>query len=118
MDWSPDFFLRLGSHGYELGISVHESWWKNNAERLEPRGVVKSIDHQYHFGRVRLSLAVLPYEVFRPFYVGWSKELEQKIKEKSTSMGWQAEDLGSPETGYFGESYKNKYAEVWLRTLL
>ena len=33
-------------------------------------------------------------------------------------MGWKAEELGNSEIGYFGESYDNKYAEVWLRALL
>jgi hypothetical protein len=117
-DWSPDFFVNPGSHGYELGISVNDEWWKSNAERLEPRSIIQRINHEHDIGRVELSLAVLPYEVFHRFYVDWSKDLEQKIKQKVASTGWKAEELGNSEIGYFGESYDNKYAEVWLRALL
>ena len=81
-EWSPDFFIRLGSHGYELGITVHENWWKTNEERLKLIGIVRNVDHQYNFGRVQLSLAVLPYDAFHPFYVGSSKELTQKSERR------------------------------------
>ena len=81
---------------------MHDSWWKENETRLERTGMIISKDHQYNFGTVQLTLATLPYKVFNLYYSGWTKKLNEKVKEDVRVMGWEAEEVGSAEIGYFG----------------
>jgi hypothetical protein len=63
---SPDFYMRSGRDGYEIGITVLDEWWKVHEERLSKSGIIKEQHREWNFGTIRLTLAVLPYRVFRP----------------------------------------------------
>jgi hypothetical protein len=115
--WSPDFFFRSGSDGYHWGIAVKEEWWKGNQNHLLQAGIVKSHDTDYRYGTTRLTLEVLPHEVFWIFYRKWNKRLQEDANQKAKAKGWKVDEIGGDEMGYFGDSYKGKYGTVWLRFL-
>lgn len=109
--WSPEFFIGLSSEGYAFGIRVLEEWWKENKARVAP-GVVVDENHEYNFGRVRLALAVLPYQVKTEFYVPVGKGHQEALKNLITPKGWTIAALGGGEIPYYGEEYKHKYVSV------
>jgi hypothetical protein len=134
-DWSPEFFFRRGHDGYEVGIRVLDSWYKENKERLEKTGIIKSIDDcdEVDGGRTRIILAVLSRKVFFLFNAKgraasekamekWRKKICKEIKEESLLAGWEIKAPWSPwgqEKINFDNDvrYVNKYAQVWLRNL-
>jgi hypothetical protein len=115
--WSPDFFFRNGSGGYHIGIEVRENWWKEHEQRLQQSGIVKSVDTDYRFGTTRLTFEILPYEVFWPFYRKVNKSLSESVKRTAKDAGWEYDEMGGPEIGYFGDGYKGKYSTIWLKYL-
>jgi hypothetical protein len=124
-DWSPEFFF----HGGHIGIRVLNHWWSANKERLEKTGIVKNIDDsdESDGGRTRITLAVLPNEVFYPLDFKRQtekakQELIEEIKMELPLAGWKVEAPWNPwgkrEIGIDGEAdYVSKYAEVSLRLL-
>jgi len=98
-------------------------------ERLEKTGIVKNIDDsdESDGGRTRITLAILPNEVFYPLDFKRQtekakQELIEEIKRELPLAGWKVEAPWNPwekrEIGIDGEAdYVNKYAEVSLRLL-
>ena len=126
---SPEFFFRSRVDGYEIGIRVPGFWWDDNRERLEKTGVVKSFDtsDEADANRTRITLAVLPHNVFYPLdFKGITEKFRQKlrdeIKKQLPLAGWKVEAPWSPwgerEIGSYGEAnYICKYATVSLSHL-
>jgi|SRR5271166_2509026 len=111
--WSPELFVRLGMEGYDIGINVNEHWWKENKSTVAP-GVVLEERTEYNVGRVRLVMAVFPYQAFHEFYMT-SRDHQVGIKKIVSAKGWENDALGGAEIGYFGEEYKHKYVTIWLQ---
>jgi hypothetical protein len=118
--WHPDVFVGpgLGSEhsGYHIGIRVNERWWESQKSSVAP-GVVLHEDKEWNFGTVRLTLAVLPWEITHVYYREVGRNHQAGIKALIGKLGWTNEELGGPEIGYFGESYEHKYASVWAQHL-
>ena len=118
--WQPEVFIRPwtgnGHAGYHIGIRVQEQWWKSHKSSLAT-GVVLHEDREWNFGTVRLTLAVLPWEITHVYYREADREHQTRIKALVGKAGWKNEDLGGDEIGYFGESYDHKYASVWAQHL-
>ncbi len=118
--WSPDVFIKPGHGGghlgYHIGIRVNEKWWEANKPSVGA-GVVLYEDKEWNFGTVRLTLAVLPYEVTHTYYRQTERGHQARVKECVAKSGWTNSDLGGVEIGYFGESYEQKYATVWAQHL-
>jgi hypothetical protein len=118
--WSPDVFVKPGlgggHHGYHIGIRVNRKWWEANNPSV-PDGVILYEDEEWNFGTVRLTLAVLPYEVTHTYYRETARGHQATIKELVAKSGWSNTDLGGEEIGYFGESYEHKYATIWAQHL-
>ncbi len=114
-EWSPDFYLRPGRDGYEIGISVLDEWWKANEERLTKSGIIKEQNRDWRFGTIRLTLAVLPYRVSSPFHLEWSQKLMETLKAEVAAKGWKYDSIGNAEIGHFGNSYSTEYVEVWIK---
>lgn len=124
-DWSPEFFFRNG----EIGIRVLNDWWSANKERLEKTGIVKNVkgSDEADGGRTRITLAVLPSQVFYPLDFRRQTEkakmkLREEIKTELPLAGWKVEPPWNPwgerELDINGEAdYICKYAEVSLRLL-
>lgn len=110
-EWSPEFFMGLSSGGYAFGIRVTEEWWKENQGRVAP-GVVVDENHEYNFGRVRLALAVLPYQVKSEFYIPMGRGHQDALKKLIAPKGWTNEPRGGGEVPYYGEEYRHKYVTV------
>ncbi|MBB5316834.1 hypothetical protein [Tunturibacter empetritectus] len=113
--WSPRFFFRTGKGGYHLGIEVNDTWLKEKRKDLEQSGIVKEFDTDYRFGTTRLTLDVLPPDVFWKFYREHDKKQWEAAKQKAISSGWKPEEIGIEEIGYFGDRYEGKYGTVNLR---
>ena len=118
--WHPEVFIRpstgSGHSGYHIGIRVKEQWWKSHKSSAA-EGVVLHEDGEWNFGTVRLTLAVLPWEITHVYYRGFEREHQARIKALVGKLGWKNEDLGGDEIGYFGESYEHKYALIWAQHL-
>jgi len=118
--WSPDVFIQPGHGGghlgYHIGIRVNEKWWETNRPSVGA-GVVLYEDKEWNFGTVRLTLAVLPYEVTHTYYRETGLDHQATVKELAAKSGWVNTDLGGAEIGYFGEGYEHKYATVWAQHL-
>ncbi len=114
--WSPELYVRPGIGGYHVGVRVHEKWWETNKGAVA-EGIVLSADKEYQFGTVRLSLAILPYDITAVYYRDTSRDHQEAIKEKVAKQGWENEGLGMAEVGYFGEGYTHRYATVWAQHL-
>ncbi len=52
-----------------------------------------------------------------PYYHGWSEALQKEAATEAQAAGWEADQPGGYDIGYFGESYRNKYGTVWVRHL-
>jgi len=115
-EWAPEFFVKLSRDGYSFGIRVSEHWWKENKAKVAA-GVVLLEDHEYNFGRVRLTLAILPYAVASEFYIPWGLVQRERLKEILAKYRWTEESRGGGELPYFGETYKHEYVEVWTSDL-
>jgi hypothetical protein len=120
MGWAPEVFIkpssRGGLQGYHIGLRVNERWWKDQKSSVPP-GVVLHEDAEWNFGTVRLTLAVLPWQITHAYYGEVGKNHQTEIKALVAKNAWQNEDLGGEEVGYFGESYEHKYARVWAQHL-
>lgn len=118
--WHPGVFIRpwtgSGHSGYHIGIQVNEKWWKLHKSAL-PAVIVLHEDAEWNFGTVRLTLAVLPWEITHVYYRGYDREHQVRIKALVGKLGWKNEILGGDEIGYFGESYEHKYAVIWAQHL-
>lgn len=114
--WSPVVFIKPGTGGYHIGLRVNEKWWET-AKGGIPTGVVLDEDKEWNFGTVRLSLAVLPYEITHTYYRTTASGHQAQIRELVAKTGWTNTELGGPEVGYFGEGYDHKYASVWAQHL-
>ena len=73
-------------------------------------------DKEWNFGTVRLTVAVLPYDITDAYYRQTGRD-HQAVKELVAKSGWKNTDLGHAEIGYFGESYEHKYARIWAQHL-
>lgn len=117
---SPDVFIKRGhgsGHlGYHIGIRVNNKWWEMHKPSVGA-GVVLYEDREWNFGTVRLTLAVLPYEVTHAYYRKTGRDHQTTVKELVAKSGWKNTELGGDEIGYFGESYEHKYATVWAQHL-
>jgi hypothetical protein len=128
-DWSPEFFFRGELGGHHIGIRVLNDWWSDNKEKLEKTGIVKNIDDsdEADGGRTRITLAILPNDVFYPLdFKRQTEKAKQKrieeIKKELPLAGWKVEAPWSPwgqrEIGTDGQAnYVCDYAEVWIRLL-
>lgn len=128
-DWSPEFFFHGRLGGYHIGIRVLNHWWSANKERLEKTGAVKSVDDsdEADAGRTRITVAILPNEVFYPLdFKGQTEKAKreriEEIEKELPLAGWKVESPWNPwgkrEIGIDGEAqYVSEYAEVWLRYL-
>jgi len=114
--WSPEAFIKPGRGGYHIGLRVNDNWWET-AKGGIPAGVVLHEDKEWNFGTVRLSLAVLPYEITHAYYRETASGHQTQVKELVAKTGWANTELGGPEIGYFGEGYDHKYATVWAQHL-
>lgn len=114
--WTPEFFIRGSMGGYSFGIRVDDDWWKENKTSVAA-GTVLSEDHEYNFGRVRLTLATLPYAVMNKFYIPWVSGHQDQVKEIVAKQGWKNEPRGGGELPYYGEGYKHKYVDFWTNDL-
>lgn len=112
--WSPDVFVKPGKGGHHFGIRVNKNWWKTAKEQVLP-GIVLAEDIEYEFGTVRLSLAVLPYEITHTYYRETTRDHQVSVNEVVVESGWENQQLGGAEIGYFGEGYEHKYATVWAQ---
>lgn len=110
-DWAPEFFMRGWSKGYHFGIRVPEDWWKENKAKVAADTVLHE-DHEYNFGQVRLTLAILPYESTQEFYIPSAPGHQDRVKEIVGKYGWKNEALGGGELLYYGEHYEHKYVSV------
>lgn len=115
-EWTPEFFINSSLRGYGFGIRVNEEWWKENKAKVAA-GTVLDENHEYNFGQVRLTLAILPYEVVNKFYIAPAPGLEERVKEIVAKQGWTNESRGGGEIPYHGENYEHKYVEVWTNDL-
>ena len=127
-NWSPYFFFRPRVDGYEIGIRVAGHWWDDNRDRLEKNGIVKSFDtsDEADAGRTRITLAVLPRNVFYPLDFKTvtrkhRRKLLEEIKNELPLGGWKVEAPWSPwgkrDLGYGEADYACPYADVSLRLL-
>ncbi len=79
--------------------------------------VVLDENIEYNFGRVRLTLAVLPYDTFHEFYINADRDQQKRVNAIVAEHGWSNEALGGAEIGYYGEEYKHKYMTLWTQVL-
>lgn len=115
--WTPEFFFRPSANGgYAFGLRVGEKWWKENKANVAA-GLVLHEDHEYNFGQVRLTLAILPAQVFRAFYVRQAADHQDRLKEIVGERGWTQERRGGGEIPSYGESYDHKYVHVWIDSI-
>jgi hypothetical protein len=118
--WHPEIFIKpsmgSGYSGYHIGIQVNEKWWKLQKSSMAG-GIVLHEDPEWNFGTVRLTLAVLPWEITHVYYREVDREHQARIKASVGKLGWKNEILGGDEIGYFGESYEHKYALAWVQHL-
>jgi hypothetical protein len=118
--WSPDVFIMPGGGpgliGYHIGLRVNQKWWEATKPSVGA-GAVLYEDNEWNFGTVRLTLAVLPYDITHTYYMETGRDHQATVKELVAKSGWENTDLGGVEIGYFGESYEHKYATVWAQHL-
>lgn len=118
--WSPDVFLKPGGGpgliGYHIGMRVNQKWWEANKPKVGA-SVILYEDNEWNFGTVRLTLAVLPYEITHTYHIETGRDHQAAVKQLVAKSGWMNTDLGGAEIGYFGESYEHKYATVWAQHL-
>ena len=121
MGSAPEVFIKPSSkgdlQGYHIGLRVNEHWWKDQKPSVLP-GVVLYEDAEWNFGTIRLTLAVLPWEITHVYYREVDRNHQAEIKALVSKHAWKNEDLGGEEIGYYGESYEHKYALVWAQHLI
>ena len=69
------------------------------------------------FGTVRLTLALLPAEVFHEYFIDVARDYRERVKETTKAAGWHHEILGGGELPYYGDQFKHKYMTTWVQDL-
>ena len=132
----PEVFVRSGPWGYAIGLRVMDDWWKENKPKIDPAVIVNEETENY--GKVRVTMAVFPYQAFqvfcneykpfdepKPWWWPWADNREtwsnhqDHIKKIVSEKGWTNKALGGAEgIGYFGEDYSHKYVAIWLQDVI
>ena len=94
--WQPECFARRGRGVMEFGISVQDSWWKANKEKIEGKGILRRTEVIHHFGRVNLIFEELPMEIFWRYYRGREKETSY-VSKALEAKGWESADRTNDE---------------------
>jgi hypothetical protein len=117
-EWQPEFFIKPSGDGYRFGIRVLDGWWKQTKPKLIDSSAILHEEPEWNFGRVKLTLAVLPLELTRQFFLSdYPKKEQDVLKAKFSSHHWETDRLGNAEIGYFGEEFRHKYMRVWAQVL-
>ncbi len=127
----PDYqdvslFLRPGSGGYDLGISVPDKWW-----HLTKQSCPKPIREQenYATGYVNLVLATISYREFDGYrepaeweynhMMKWTREIDERRTEQRKRLGWEVpKQPDFPELCIsWPDALKNSYFRVEHRAI-
>jgi hypothetical protein len=99
-DYEPRFFIKIGMHGYDLGIEVQNSWWER-IKAICPKPLDEKQEHL--FGTVKLVLAKIPLEEFTPYWEpveydsNFHERFEKKQKQGREKYGWTAQKFPDDE---------------------
>lgn len=118
-EWQPEFFIKPSSDGYRLGIRVLDGWWKQIKPTLGDPSAILHEETEWNFGRVKLTLAIMPFEITSQFFRGDhpGPKVQEALEAMFLSQHWEIDQLGNAEIGYFGEEYKNRYIRIWAQAL-
>ena len=121
-EWSPAFFIRLESKGFEIGLRVLSQWWEANSP-AKAEGTKFSKGREEYDGYTWLVFAVLPHEVLYAIYFKtaterYRRKLLNSVEKQLPAFGWKIEspftrEWGKPNVGTDGQvSYMHQYAEI------
>jgi hypothetical protein len=116
-DFEPRFFMKIGMHGYNLGIEVQHSWWES-VKASCPKPLEEEQEHL--FGTVKLVLAKIPLQEFTPYWepveydVNFHERFEKKQKQGREKYGWTKHEFGDDEPWRtrWPTQIEHKYFEV------
>jgi hypothetical protein len=109
--WSPELYFKPGIHGYELGLTVQEGWWKQICAADEALAKIKA-DTNHLTGMTRLVVAILPFSEFDS-YLRESEHNDRRRKKRLAERGWKREDP-DPELALLGapDCVEHKYFAI------
>lgn len=111
-----ELFFRRGGGGYELGLKVDWSWWKNLCESGEIGELAKVKDAIDHHGTTRLFIANLPFSAFDFYYEELDDNQLQKREEarekELEAKGWKRKIEADSEVRDPWRRFEHKYFTV------
>jgi hypothetical protein len=120
-NWTPSFFVKGGSHGYNLGLRVPDWWWEQMKASC-PKPMRE--DKDYNCGQVNLILATTPLMEFALYHQSsdWNgtyaekkgKKLAAFREESRVKLDWKCvtPERDSELNIVWPESIEHKYFDV------
>jgi hypothetical protein len=123
--WSqlPEVYFKWGVGGYEIGLEVHDDWWKDLSKDGEVGELSKLTQHRdSRCGTTRLLIASLPYSEFSIYYQDVPYEQMQKHQDARDKLleekGWKRQhDDPDAEIRDSWSRVEHKYFAVAHRTI-
>jgi hypothetical protein len=113
----PRFVLRYGAKGYEIGLEVHDDWWRQLCKSGEVGVLAKSESSTNPLtGTTRVTIATVPYTEFGFYYRSVDYIENPKVREEMdkqlATYGWKRNDNRNPEVSDPWFRIEHKYCSI------